>query len=753
MLTTLSRIIQSVNAAKDLDEVLSIVVAAVNQEIGTEICSIYLTDYKTSEHVLVATLGLNADIVGKLRFKLGEGLVGQVIERAESINLADAQIHPKFTKHPELGEERLHAYLGVPIIHQRRVLGVLVVQQETKRDFDEEEEAFLVTLCAQLSGIIAHALAIGTISAFTIAITQGMTFSGVPSAAGVCLGQAVVVYPLADLDAVPSKTIIDINKELSLLHTAMHAARKDINRLHDELPDTLGDEEKILFDAYIRILDSNSLIQEIEAEIRAGEWAQGSIRQVIKRYIARFENMDDEYLKERASDFKELGERVLSHLQASEHITPDYPLQTILIGEDVSPAALVAVPEDRLAGVVSVHGSSNSHVAILARALGVPTVMGANGIPLSEISQQEVIVDGYYGEVYVAPTPETRKEFVALIAEERMLDQKLSRLRDLPAKTTDGYEISLFVNTGLAADISRALTVGAEGVGLYRTEVPFLLRDRFPSEEEQRVIYRQLLQAFQPRPVIMRTLDIGGDKKLSYFPVEEDNPFLGWRGIRIMLDHPEIFLLQIRAMLRASIGYNNLHIMLPMITNVAEIEEALRLWGQAYDELINEGIDVHMPTFGAMIEVPASVYQADVIARRVDFLSVGSNDLTQYLLAVDRNNPRVSNLYDGLHPAVIQSLVQVVNAGHRAGKRVSICGEMAGDPVSVILLMAIGFDALSMSASRLPRVKWVVRKFTMKAARRLLKEVLAMDDPIEIREHLELALDEAGLGGLIRAGK
>jgi phosphotransferase system enzyme I (PtsP) len=311
----------------------------------------------------------------------------------------------------------------------------------------------------------------------------------------------------------------------------------------------------------------------------------------------------------------------------------------------------------------------------------------------------------------------------------------------------------LLVNTGLGGEVSLSLAAGAEGVGLYRTETPFLMRDRFPSGEEQRVIYRQLLVSFAPRPVTMRMLDIGGDKSLSYFPVKEDNPFLGWRGIRITLDHPEIFLTQARAMLRASQDYNNLRIMLPMITDVREIDEALRLLKKAFSDVCEEGFKIKMPEIGVMIEVPSAVYQASAIAKRVDFLSVGSNDLTQYILAVDRNNAQVANLYDSLHPAVLQALLQAVIGGHAEGKHVSICGEMAGDPFAVMLLVAMGFDSLSMSASSLARVKWVIREFTLEKAQQLLQAVLTMENPAEVRAHIEQVLQAEGLGSLIRIKK
>jgi phosphotransferase system enzyme I (PtsP) len=307
----------------------------------------------------------------------------------------------------------------------------------------------------------------------------------------------------------------------------------------------------------------------------------------------------------------------------------------------------------------------------------------------------------------------------------------------------------LWVNTGLLADVVRAQERGAEGVGLYRTEVPFMIRDRFPSEKEQLAIYREQLKSFHPLPVTMRTLDIGGDKALPYFPISEDNPFLGWRGIRITLDHPEIFLVQIRAMLKASEGLDNLRILLPMISGLRELEESLHLIHRAWSEVRDEGVDIPMPPVGVMIEVPAAVYQIRELARQVDFISIGSNDLTQYLLAVDRNNPRVADLYDFLHPAVLQALKLVVDGGHAEGKPVGICGEMAGDPAAAVLLLALGFDSLSMNSTNLPKVKWLLRQISKRMATELLEQLMSMDNPQVIHSTLQLALRNLGLGRMI----
>lgn len=759
MLKTLRRIVQQVNSAPNMDAALQVVVKEVRDALEMEACTIYLLDHRHGEYVMVATLGLNINAIRKVKVKINQGLVGLVGQREEPINVDNAHIHPHFIYDPNAGEDLYKAFLGVPIIHHRNLLGVLVIQQTNERRFDETEEAFLITLSAQIAGVIAHANAIGEGIDFSLddntdlSLSELATFGGIPCVPGVGIGYAYTVFPKADLAAVPDRQIDNIEEEITLFENALEAAREDIRLLGERLAETLPADELALFDVYLGLLDKASLGGEVVAEIRQGQWAAGALRRVIERHEWQFASMEDNYLRERATDILDLGRRVLSHLQEYKDRENRYPQKTVLIGDEVTASDLAEVPENCLVAVVSQKGSSNSHVAILARALGIPTVMGASGHSMSQLNGQLLIVDGYYGHIYVNPSKELRAEYAVLAKEERELDADLQILRDLPAETPDGHSLDLYVNTGLTVDASLSLSVGAAGVGLFRTEAAYMGREHFPTEEEQRIIYRQLLSAFAPRPVIMRTLDIGGDKSLPYFPVEEDNPFLGWRGIRITLDHPEVFLVQIRAMLRASVDLNNLRIMFPMISSISEFDDALHLFERAYTELLEEGLPLVRPDIGVMIEVPSAVYQALELAKRADFISVGSNDLTQYMLAVDRNNARVADLYDSLHPAVLQALMQVVKRAHTANKPVSICGEMASDPISVILLLAMGFDALSMNPGSLLRVKWVIRNFKLSYAKKLLREVLEMENPTMTRFHLEKALVDAGLGGLIRAGK
>lgn len=752
MLDTLRNIVQEVNSAADIPSALDLMALRVRDAMEAEVCSIYLRDEDAQRYLLMASEGLNRKAVGRVSLGLSEGLVGQVGLREEPVNLKDAFAHPKFHYLAETGEDPFHAFLGVPVMHHGQVLGILVVQQRAKRCFDQSEEAFLVTISAQLSAVIAHAHASGVL--FDQLDTSGVEppgfYYGLSGSSGAAIGRGLVLFPEADLSLVPDRPAQDRDQEVARLEQALEQVRQGVRDLADRASRLLGAEERALFDVYLRMLDRHALPAEVKAAIGQGQWAQGALRDVVGQHVRNFEMMDDPYLRERAADVRDLGRRILAQLQSQSRRHIVFPEQCILLGEDISAPMLMEVPGDRIKGIVTTRGSRNSHMAIVARAMGIPTVVGLQNLPLKKFDDKEIIVDGFRGRAVINAPPELREQFQAIIAEEENLLAGLEKLRDKKAETADGTAITLQVNTGLTTDINRSIERGAQGVGLYRTEIPFMVRDRFPSEEEQRLIYREQLAAFAPYPVTMRTLDVGGDKSLSYFPIEEENPFLGWRGIRVTLDHPEIFMLQIRAMIQASEGLDNLRIMLPMVTSVFEAEEAQHLIHRAWLELREEGLDVVMPPVGVMIEVPASVYQARALAQRVDFLSVGTNDLTQYLLAVDRNNRQVASLYNSYHPAVLHALLHVLEQAREEDTPVSVCGEMAGDPGSALLLMAMGYNVLSMNASNLLKVKAAVRRVKITFLRKLLNDVLAMDNGEVIAAYVELQLDRAGLGELFR---
>jgi phosphotransferase system enzyme I (PtsP) len=757
ILETLRRIVGEVGRARDLTMALEAIVRGVREALDVAVCSVYLVPRAKvgdpdAPLMLMATEGLSRKAVGRVSLSPDEGLVGLVAQRAESINLDNAPQHPRYKHIANIGEEPYHAFLGAPILLRGEVLGVLVVQDRESRRFSDDQESFLVTLAARLASSIVQAELSEAVAHPPSSRKKvvGEAIRGVPGAAGVASGIAVVVYPQADLEAVPDRRCDDPEAELARLKAAREAVRAELAALRQGMAQHLPEEECVLFDAFTMMLGSESLFAGMERRIRTGLWAPAALRDTIREHAAVFEGMDDDYLRQRAEDVRDVGARLLEQLQEVENGVRDYPERTILVGREITVTHLAALPEGRLAGIVSARGSSSSHVALLARALGVPAVMGASELPVERLDRREMVIDGYRGVVHVEPRGTLREELERLVREEAQLSAELATLRDAPAITPDGSRVHLYVNVGLLADMAPANNVGAEGIGLYRTEIPFQVRDNFPGEEEQTRIYREALAAYAPRPAVLRTLDVGGDKPLGYFPINEDNPFLGWRGVRLTLDHPEIFLTQVRAMLRANKGLGNLRILLPMISGVGELEQALELIDQAHVELREDGLNGEAVQVGVMVEVPSAVYQIDALARRVDFLSVGTNDLTQYLLAVDRNNARVAPLYDSLHPAVLRAIHDIVTGGRRAGRPVSVCGELAGDPLGALILLGFGIDSLSMSAGSLPRIKRVIRSVPLKHARLLAWEALACERGDEVRAMLRAALRDYGLGGLIR---
>jgi len=749
MLDALRQIVQDVGAASGFRASLDLLVARVSMILDTEVCSIYLRDRSSSRFNLVANEGLNQEMVGKVSLGNAEGVVGLVAERAEPINTQDATGHERYHPVTGLGEEPFRAFLGVPIIHVREVLGVLVVQDRDSRRYREDEVAFLVTLAAQVAGLVAHAEATGDVKGLAAdgeASLQEARFHGIPGVAGIGIGTAYVVLPAARLELVTDQEADDVQAELALFDRAIGQARDDIERINEQMAKNLGPEERELFDAYLHMLDDAALAGDVREHIRGGQWAQGALKHAILDQAATFERMQDSYLRERSADVRELGQRVLAILQEIRETRTSFPDDMVLVAEEVTAPMMAELPIEKLRGIVSLKGSRNSHGAILADALGIPTVMGAVDVPIYGVENLTMIVDGHYGEVFVEPGPLVGDLYERFQEEEEEFARELEMLRDQPSITRDGHRINLWVNIGLVSEITRSLDRGAEGIGLFRTEVPFSVGDRFPTEEEQRAIYREHMEAFEPRPVTMRTLDIGGDKPLSYFPIEEDNPFLGWRGIRITLDHPEIFLAQVRAMIKANEGLEGvLRIMLPMVSRLEQVEDAKSLIHRAHRELLEEGHDVKEPLVGVMIEVPGAIYMIREFARRVDFVAVGSNDLTQYMLAVDRNNARVADLFEEVHPSMLIAMREIAKACHAEGKPVGICGELAGTPEGAVLCVGMGYDVLSMNAANLPRVKWVIRSMSLIDCRRILARALRLRSNSEILEFVRDQLVGAGL--------
>ncbi|HLD16674.1 MAG TPA: phosphoenolpyruvate-utilizing N-terminal domain-containing protein, partial [Coxiellaceae bacterium] len=496
MLQLLRRIVQALDRAADLNSALDSVVCDVKKAMKVDGCSLFLADSDRGEYLLIAADGLPAGLTGRMRIKYGQGLIGSVGEREELINLEDAKLHPNFNESKLVATTGYRSFMGVPIIDQGDLLGVLCVQKKRKGAFDNDQEAFLVTLAVQLGGKIAQAVAKGALQAGKNRrkLQKDTILRGISGASGIAIGEAVVVFPPADLDSVPDRSISakQIPIELENFKQALTAVRDDIIVLRKQANNQLSATEEVLFNAYLQILDSPTLFEEIVFEIKNKIWAPTALKRVVHRHLSQFDVMEDVYLQERASDFRDLGRRILSHLQSKQPVKPHYAKKTILVSEEVTATMMMEVPLGQLVGIVSGLGSSNSHVAILGRALGIPTVMGAENMPILQLDSQELIVDGYNGEVYVAPSRAVKREFMLLAKEEAQLDRELEALRELPAETPDHHRVNLYINTGLSGNLGLSLSVGAEGVGLYRTELPFMLSDRLPSEDEQCKMYTEL---------------------------------------------------------------------------------------------------------------------------------------------------------------------------------------------------------------------------------------------------------------------
>lgn len=751
MLTTLRQIVEGVTQAASLYDAMRVLVCQTRSAMQVDCCSVYLAEPQRRRYRLVATDGLAQSAVGKVALPFDEGLVGLVGRREELINLADAPSHPNFKYLPEVAEDEFNSFLGVPIMQQRQVLGVLVVQQRDSRQFDEGDESFMVTLAAQLAARVIHAEMKGILHQAEPQLHR--TLRGVGASGGVAIARAWVWQPKMELQQVAMKKSDDPELQLELFNQAMLQVQMDLDAMALRFRESVSQDSMAIFEIYQHLLSDPAYLQQIEEGILQEHWSAASaVRRTSERFIEQFATMSDAYLRERALDVRDVAQRLLSRLVHSQIDEFDFDEPVVLLAEEVTASLLAEVPRERLVAMISLRGAVNSHASILARAMGIPAVMGLE-LPLAELDHRLLVVDGTSGEVIIEPAPAVLDEYRQLMQQAKAFSDLVSTESHLAAETLDGERMSVLLNAGLNMDSESAVRDMADGIGLYRTEIPFMLHDSFPSEQEQTSRYREILAHYTDRPVCMRTLDIGGDKPLPYFPIVEDNPFLGWRGIRLTLDHPELFLAQLKAMLRASEHHDNLSIMLPMISSVGEMQAARRLLDQAWleisEELGRKGSSIRYPMLGAMIEVPAILYILPEMAPYVDFWSVGSNDLTQYLLAVDRNNARVAALYDAFHPAVIRVLQQLVNEAHLQGKPISICGELAGDPLGVLILMAMGYRRFSMNLNNIAKIKYVIRRTRLSDLTALLELGLKQNDSAALKGLFAGYLEQIGLSGLL----
>ncbi|MDN3614127.1 phosphoenolpyruvate--protein phosphotransferase [Vibrio gallaecicus] len=748
MLSQLRDIVEQVSRVEDVYTALDILVKETCSAMQTECCTVYLANDEMQRLELMATQGLNFK-TDSIHINFSEGLVGLVKRSAEPINLAEVSNHPAYKFFPELGEDVYHSFLGTPIIYRKQVLGVLVIQQKSPRLFSEMEESFLVTLSAQLAVIVAHAQTQGL---WRLEQQQRLSSKGIAASSGVAIGDLWWDNTQPELTDVYPASTLNIEKEHEQLVVAIENALSDFRRMRKRLDSDINKDALAIFDLFTHLLNDPMLRKDLKSQIQKGDRADWALRQVVESYSNRFARMSDVYLRERAQDIRELGQRLLYFLHNTEYEQRSLEKPIILVVRELTASVLASIPKGKLLAVVSLEGAANSHAAILSRALGVPAVMGLS-LNLEQINGKQAIVDGYSGEVFIEPDSNLLSEYGELVLEESELSSMVNQELFKPALTQDGRHVDILLNAGLSADTNIALNQGVDGVGLYRTEISFLLQQRFPSEDEQVKQYCSVLESYPNKQVVMRTLDIGGDKALPYFPIEEDNPFLGWRGIRFTLDHPDIFIIQLRAMLRASCDSQNLSILLPMISGAQELDDAIKLIEQAYDEVSLLDSRVRMPRIGIMLEVPSIVYLLPLIANKVDFVSVGTNDLTQYLLAVDRNNSRVASVYESMHPAVIMALKQIHDTCKQHSLPVCICGELAGDPMGALLLVGLGYDTLSMNTSNVARTKYLIRQSTHQELQDLANKALSQPYGSSIYSMMLRYFEEREFTGFIRAGK
>ncbi len=768
-----------ISHSQDLRETLKNIVAIVAERMETEVCSLYILDRQKNRLTLRATMGLDQESVGKVSMGINEGLTGLVIEQMSPVMVVDALAHPRYKYFPETGEERFHSFLGVPLIEKRMPLGVLVVQTSRRREFSRDEIRLLKAISAQVSSIIIQARlldslkdkererkeyykrlvdAIRRLRSYEGRRREGVSrgiwhkwrdrLSGLSVAPGFGRGTAYVLKPRLDLGSVKKERTKNPQREIERFRAAVERGIEQIQNLKQRMSALISKEEGALFDVHRLMLEDPTLIEQVERMIRKERHvAEYAVSSFFSQHLQSINQIQDEYLRERAADVKDVAHRLLENLSGINEEKAALPKDAILVAEDISPADLTLIEGDHFRGIVLATGGVTSHASILAKSFEIPCVVAVEG--LMDVVQQgdSLIVDGHAGVVYINPSQEVVSEYDRLERGYHAFNRELEGLRDLPAETLDGHRVSLYANVALLSDIAFAHHHGAQGIGLYRTEISFLSHRDFPSEEEQYALYHRVVEGMSGKPVTIRSLDIGADKYPSYVrrPVPEPNPFLGWRSIRVSLEMIEIFKTQLRAILRAGTD-TRVRLLIPMISSIEEITKVKETLAEVKEELEREGIPFdHQMELGIMVEVPSAVHLASRIVREVDFLSIGTNDLIQYLLAVDRSNRKVASLYEPLHPAVLSALVHIIEAAKKEGKRVGMCGEMAGDPLCTLILLGMGLEEFSMGSLFIPVVKKIIRSVTYQAAKASTQIVLQMDTVGEIKRYLFEQMRELGM--------
>lgn len=728
-------------------ERLDRIVRDIAANMVAEVCSLYVLR-SDSVLELYATEGLNPKAVHLAQLRLGQGLVGTIAASARPLNLTNAQEHPAFAYLPETGEEIYHSFLGVPVLRAGRTLGVLVVQNRTMRQYREDEVEALETTAM----VIAEMIATGDLARLNRAgveldLRRPVSFTGAAFNEGIGLGHVVLHEPRIVVTNLFNE---DSEEEIRRLEVALSSLRLSIDDMLSRRDVAFEGEHREVLEAYRMFANDRGWVRRLEEAIRNGLTAEAAVEKVQSDMRARMIHMTDPYLRERMSDFDDLANRLLRQLlgHSPDDVAAALPKDAIIVARSMGAAELLDYPREKLRGLVLEDGAATSHVVIVARAMGIPVTGQVKGAVSMSENGDPIIVDGEEGAVHLRPQPDLEAAYAEKVRFRARRQELYRELRKKPSVTKDGVPIDLLINAGLSVDLPHLADSGAAGIGLFRTELQFMVASAFPRAEAQERLYRDVIEAAQGKPVTFRTIDIGGDKVLPYFKdaEQEENPALGWRAIRLTLDRPGLLKTQIRALLKAA-GGRELRLMLPMVSELSEIAQAREIIDREVRHLSRFA---HLlPTrlkLGAMLEVPSLLFQLDELMKAVDFVSVGSNDLFQFFMAVDRGNTRLADRFDPLSAPFLRALKTIADAGHRNHTPVTLCGELAGKPISAMALLGIGFRSISMSPAAIGPVKAMLTELPLKELEEFFADNLdAPTSRTPIRALLQAFADDRGI--------
>lgn len=737
------------------EKTLETMVTLVAGRLGIDACSVYLFSEDKADLVLRATFGLTPSSVGKIRMSPRQGLTGLVVEHSEPVFVKNPSEHPRYKHFKDSGEEIYRIFLGLPLVYHQHQLGVLVFQTRDADAISDADLPVFTSIASQIAATVAYTGLLENlekerihreslqkklqVAASKQAARKGKKsiLRGTPVCRGIAEGHAHYFAEGIGFDQVACNLGDDVTSEIRRLDIALSQTRSEIEAIGKQIGQ-LAPEDAAIFESHAMLVADDHFKKRIVSGIQDGYCAEYALKQAVEKLIAQFLDIENPYLRERAADMEDIGKRVLKNLVGAHHRPMgNFDRDSIVIAADLSAVDLMELLQPKLKGIALSKGGRTSHAAILSKSFEIPLVVGITNILETVKEDDFLILDGTSGLLFRDPPQAIRSEYQRLKAEKEQHHQQLDTLRDQPAITRDGHRVPLDANIGLLSDTDLVRKYGSDAIGLYRTEFPFLTRKRFPSESEQTRLYRNVLENTDGKSVTIRTLDVGGDKFLSYLDYpKEQNPYLGWRSIRVSLELDDIFRTQLRAILRVSV-HGPVKLLFPMVSSLAEARRILSIVDEEKKALSasNTPFDPNIP-MGIMVEVPATAIILDLFLDHFDFVSIGTNDLIQYTLAVDRNNPKVAALYNPLHPAVIKTISNIIATCNKRGKEISICGEAAANPLCAYLFVTMGADRLSMSPSAIPIIKNLIREMSRTEAHAHLTAVMKMRDEGQICQYL-----------------